>query len=132
MKINYTNKTIELTKKEYREATVFGSDMYTALKEARIEFPTFKIITKEPPKKKSPIGRITYEFMKKYIEEHDNKEDNMKEFEELTGKSDNTEFKISACYGEVLEWFLIKYPAIKDYRKGIDEILNKARKEKIA
>ena len=71
MKINYTNKTIKLTKKEYKEATVFGSDMYTALKEAITDFPTFKIITKEPTKKKSPIGRITYEFMKKYILAHD-------------------------------------------------------------
>ena len=71
--------------------------------------------------------------MKKYILAHDDENKSIiKEFEELTGKSENSEFKIPASYGEVLEWFLIKFPAIKDYRKGIDEILNKARKEKIA
>lgn len=134
MKINYTNKTIELTKKEYNDASIYGSTMYKSVKEVKSDFPEFtvKLIVKN--KRKTSFRGLTYDYMKKYIESHDedNRENNIKEFNMLTGNVTGNDFKASANYGEVVEWFLIKFPAIKDYRKGIDEILNKARKEKIA
>ena len=44
MTINYTSKTIELTKAEEKAARKYGSDMYQDLKAARADFPAFRVV----------------------------------------------------------------------------------------
>ena len=52
MTINFTNKTIELTTAEMKKASVYNSDAYKALREARIDNPSFKIVEKKAAKSK--------------------------------------------------------------------------------
>ena len=50
--INYKNSTIEITKSFEKQASVYGSQAYNELREARAEFPTYRLAM---PLKKSII-----------------------------------------------------------------------------
>ena len=113
MKINYNKRTIELTKAEYKKATVYNSDEYKALKDAKSDSPTFKIIIKAAPKRKNQFSSLTYDYMRKYIETHD--KDCIEDFERITAQSEDTKGLSVYRYGEVKKWFLDKYPEIKNF-----------------
>ena len=63
MTINYTSKTIELTKAEEKAARKYGSDMYQDLKAARADFPAFRVVVKATAKKKGEFKGLTYAYM---------------------------------------------------------------------
>ena len=44
--INYKNSTIEITKSFEKQASVYGSQAYNELREARAEFPTYRLAIK--------------------------------------------------------------------------------------
>ena len=70
MNINFENGTIEMTKAEAKEAGKFNSEKYIELKEIRSEFPTFRIVTKNVPKKRDTYKGLSYTYMAKYIADH--------------------------------------------------------------
>lgn len=124
MTINYTNKTIEMTKAEEKAASKYGSDMYNDLKAARADFPTFRVVVKATPKKKGSFKGLTYDFMEQYISEHDETGEIKKEFDLLRGKVD--EFTTPATYGQIKKWFLAKYPALTAGKEEAENILKAA------
>ncbi|OUN23212.1 hypothetical protein B5G34_04260 [Flavonifractor sp. An82] len=87
--INNKARTIEMTKKFEKAASRFGSDEYKALQEARRDNPTYKVIVKtSTAKSKENFKGLTYDYMKKYIAAHDDKDKTiMAEFEMLRGTS---------------------------------------------
>ena len=130
IKINEANRTIEVTKAFYKEASKFGTDEYKMLKEARNDFPTFRVVTKNAGKRNGTFKGLTIKYMKEYIEKHDteNKEI-MKDFCILCGRNENWEIVDlvgTATYGEIKSWFLKKYPVFNEYTEKVNKVLQSA------
>ena len=129
IRINETKRTIEVTKAFYKEAIKFGTREYGELQEVRKDYPNFKVITKSAAKNKDGFKGLTFEYMEKYIKEHDTDNEIMSEFNILCGKDqegNKVEFAESASYGEIKKWFLNKYPQIKEYHNKLENILKKS------
>ncbi len=103
--INYKKNTIEITKSFEKKASVYGSEAYRELKEARNEFPNYRLVVKTTKSNNSFKG-MDYDFMLDYIAKHENAEQRKAEFE-----------KLRACdlsYGEIKQWFTETYPVFKN------------------
>ena len=59
MKINYTNRTIEISKAFANKASVYGSDEYSLLKEARKDNEGFAVVVVSTNRKVSKNSKIT-------------------------------------------------------------------------
>lgn len=108
MKINEKKFTIEITKTFAQKASRVGSPEYYELLEVRHNFPKLKVVINQTKSKDSFKG-LTYEYMKKYIQTHDDgKGSNMAVFNELRGKGDDAEGAMadSMSYGEIKLWLL--------------------------
>lgn len=130
IKINEKNRTIEVAKSFSNKASIFGSDEYNMLKAARADFPNFKVVAINSGKKNNSFKGLTIDYMKKYIENHDNEEKEiMKDFCVLCGRNEEweiTELAATATYGEIKSWFLKKYPIFNEYTQKVEKILKSA------
>lgn len=135
MTVNFERMTIVMTKAEAKDAGKFNSEKYNELLEIRSQFPNFRIVTKETPKKRDAYKGLTYEYMEKYIKDHA-KEDQtiMDEFNTMRGYENGkkAEFVEVATYGEVKAWFLLKFPEISQYNDKVAELRAKTRKARCA
>ena len=128
MKINHKNQTIEMSKKFAKAAEKFGSKEYKQLREARSDYPDFKVVTvsrKASGQKESYKG-LTYSYMENYIKNHDDeKKSIMAEYEMLRGMSaEAQEVLAETCsYIEMKAWFLKKFPAIAEFHKKREMLL---------
>lgn len=106
MKINYTNRTIEITKAFANKAKVYGSNEYSLLKEARKDNEGFAVVVVEAKRKTSKNSKITLADMERYISFHDDAEGSkMKEFEGLkNSKKKNGELR-DVSFFEIKKWF---------------------------
>ena len=64
--------------------------------------------------------------MEKYINSHDNADENMANYRTLRGLDNQDGLNVSASYGQVRKWFLKTYPEIEEYQNKIDKLVNKA------
>jgi len=133
MKINFENNTIEMTKAEEKEARKYNSDKYLELKDIRADFPNFRIVTKSAPKKRDTYKGLDYNYIKKYLETHTDKNDPLRaEFNRLTGVDENgkkKEMAKTATYGEVKAWFLLNFPEIENFNKETGKLREKIKEE---
>ena len=102
--INYKNSTIEITKSFEKQASVYGSQAYNELREARAEFPTYRLVIKAN-KSSSAFKGMDYDFMIAYIEKHENAEQRKAEFDKLRASG--------LTYGEIKQWFIDTYPVFE-------------------
>ena len=127
MTINYSSRTILLTKKFAKAAEKFGSDEYKDFQEARRDNPTFKvvIVARKAADKKDSYKGLTYEYMEKYINTHDDAEDKMKEYQNLRGLSEEAQEALAepCSYNEIRAWFLKTYPAIAKFHEDRAKLL---------
>ena len=128
MKINFNDNTIELTAKESKVASIYGSDAYRALIAARADFPTFSIIVKTASHKGNYKG-LDYNFMEAYIKTHDEDGSILKVFYEKCGRDEkgtvlNDVFYDS--YTDIKHWFFETYPDVKGKR------IRSTKSEKVA
>ena len=127
MKINYKNQTIEMTKKFASAAKYYGSDAYKQLQEARRDYPTFRVITKQTAaKKRDNYKGLTVDFMEEYIKKHDDGDGSiMAKFDNLRATSEEAKAvgAKSASFFEIKEWFLKQFPAFAEFQKKREEIL---------
>jgi hypothetical protein len=112
--INYQKSTIEITKSFEKQASVYGSQAYNELREARAEFPTYRLAIKTR-KSSSGFKGMDYDFMVAYIEKHDNAEERKADFDKLRANN--------LPYGEIKDWFVTTYPIFKDFKKKSQWIL---------
>ena len=120
MTINYTSMTIEMTKAESKAAGKFGTDAYKDLITAMQQFPNYKIlvVARAATKKSYDYKGLTYDYMKKYIEKHDDeKQSIMNEYKNLRGESEEAKAALadSCSYQEIKSWFLAKFPEIEKF-----------------
>ena len=136
MTINYEKNEIEMTKKESRQAGIIGSEEFEALLKLRTAFPGCKIVVKSAPKSKDHLKGLTVDYMKAYIEAHDDDEKSvMKEFYQLRGLDENgkpMELAAVASYGELKMWFLDQFPEIENLKATVDKIIDRTKKNRAA
>ena len=134
MNANLMTKKIEMTKNEAKAAGKMGTPEFEMLMQHRAIHPTFEIIVKAAPKRRSEFKGLTYKYMIAYIQAHDKENTIIEEFNTLIAKEkkdkvEGFENLEAASYLDVKEWFLAKFPEIKqhrdDHRKKVQEILNK-------
>lgn len=116
--INAKNRTIELTKTFAKNATKFGSPEYNELKEARLDFPSYKVITITRKTARPKFKGLTYEYMEKYITTHDDEEKSiMAEFMVKRALTEDAKeaLAVSDSYDDIRKWFFEKYPAVAQF-----------------
>ena len=133
MTINYEKKTIEMTKAEAKEAGKFGSEKFNELVKFRTLCPDYEIVVKANSTKRDTYKGLDYDYMKRYIEAHDNKEENLKMFYKLRGLNENGERDISIkehSIGEIKMWFFDTFPEIENFNNDTDKALQKIKEKR--
>ena len=130
---NFQKNTIEISATFAKTASIYGSDAYIELMNARRDFPTFTIkVVKNAAKKNQAFKGLDQNYMKKYITDKSGAEsEQMETFKILCGETES-DFAAKASFGEIKMWFLNTYPEVGNGRKKIDEILAKTREAKKA
>ena len=107
--VNRKNNTIELTKTFEKKASKYGTEEYNDLQAVRRDYPTYKVVVRSSSKKarKNAMKGLDYDFMRGFIERHDNSEKNMGAFKRMIGESEDSVTTLT--YGEVKRWFLDQY-----------------------
>ena len=132
MNLNYEKKTIEMTKAEAKRAGDISSSEYAELEKIRTSFPNYEIVIKKTTKRKETFKGLSYEYMENYIRNHDDNENSLlEEFYTLRGyvNGKKNDFVDQASYGEVKNWFLLKFPEIAEFNKKVEDLRNKTRNE---
>ena len=119
MKINMYEHTIVLTKKEMTAASRYGSEAYKELQSARRDYPGFEIvtITRTVKTQRETFKGLTYEYMEKYIEAHDDSGSIMVEFKIRCGNPIDPADQLPTpyTYAENKAWFLDKFEAVAKF-----------------
>jgi hypothetical protein len=132
--INNRKRALEITKDFQKKANIYGSEEYNALKEAKADFPTYRVIVKTH--KKTLEDTITMKDIVFYVEKTSGKEsEEMKSLIELRGTSaqdikDIFEVEDAAKFGTIKKWFFTTYPEIgkktENRQKRINQIIEEA------
>lgn len=112
--INEKKHTIEMDKTTSKLASQYGTEAYKALQEVRSAYPTFSVVvvnrkTENRKTEKNDYKGLTYKFMEKYIQAHDDEnKSKMKAYFTLRGESKEAEDvgANAASYAEIKDWFL--------------------------
>ena len=89
IRINYTERQIEVTAAYLKKASVFGTEEFKVLKQIRDSEPTFKVVAKTAKRnnKKNTYSNLTFEAMKAHIVRFETDEaertTRLKEFSEI-------------------------------------------------
>ena len=131
MTINYTSMTIEMTKAESKAAGKVGTEAFKEMLSLMQQFPNYKIlvVTRAANKKSCDYKGLTYDYMEKYIQAHDNEEKSiMAKYMDLRGESEEAKDALadSCSYKEIKKWFLEQFPAIKQFHEKRSEMLSAA------
>ena len=130
MKINYTSMTIEMTKTEAKNAGKVGTEAFKEMLSLMQQFPNYKIqvATKAATKKSCDYKGLTYDYMEKYIQAHDEDQSIMKEYQMLRGLTSEAQEALadSCSYQEIKNWFLAKFPAIEKFHSMRQNLLSAA------
>lgn len=124
--INAKNRTIEITKTFAAAASKFGSPEYDELKAARLDNPSFRVVTIVKKTARPKYKGLTYEYMEMYIIKHDDEAKSiMGEYKALRALTEEAEeaLAVSASYTEIKDWFFEKYPAVAQFHKTRAQIL---------
>ena len=118
LRINHKAQTIELTKAFAKDAERFGSKSYKELNEARHEFPTYDIAILRQKAKDSHKG-LNLDYMKKYIDTHDENGKVKEIFDKCTTtKKNKLVLEDGIAFFDLRDWFFVQYPETKD-RKAL-------------
>ena len=130
MTINYTSMTIEMTKAESKAAGKVGTEAFKEMLSLMQQFPNYKIqvIARAATKKSCDYQGLTYDYMEKYIQAHDEDQSIMKEYQMLRGLTSEAQEALadSCSYQEIKNWFLAKFPAIEKFHTMRQNLLSAA------
>ena len=116
--IDFTTKTIELTKRFAKNAGVFNSPEYKEMISMRKDFPDFNVVIREIKRKagKKTYKNLTIDAMRAFITEWEGEESEaLTTFEKVVAIS-----KVQAGpYAYVKAWF------IKNYKDRLEEYTSK-------
>lgn len=130
LRLDHVNNLIVMDRTFAKLAEDTFSDEYKHLQMVRADYPTYRVVRKKiktNPNKETWKG-LTYEYMINYIITHETAETRgavMEEFRELK--------LISECHAKskrypvIKNWFLEKYPAIKEFGMPKEETAEVAK-----
>ena len=98
IKIDEMRKTLVITAGFKKKASVFNSEEYTLLRQAKNENPGFKVEVRKAKRKNSP--KLTLDFMRRYIDDlpdTEKKVNHKKAFNEMSGKLKDAEHRTRYC-----------------------------------
>ena len=128
--INAKNRTIELSNTFAKAASLFGSEEYKQLQEARRDYPNYRVITvKQKGTGKAEFAKLSFDFMDKYIANHDVSDDLKVEYRSLRGLDENG---VAVDFQIVKDWFLNNFPEFEKFRADRLALLEKIEAEKEA
>ena len=115
--IDFSEGKIIVTKKFLKEASIVGSDAYTALTQIRKDYADFSIAQRQIAKRENKMtyGKLTYQFMRDYIETKEDSEVVLAEYENIRKLA---KFQ-NAQYVFVKKWFLGLYG--DDFKRQEDD-----------
>lgn len=135
--VNDRKRALEISKQFNKAASIYGSPEYKALKGAKADNPTYRVVIKPSPKRTFE-DRITLDDIVLYVNKKSGMDsEQMKALKELCGvsiKEAGNKFDAveSANFMEIKKWFFLTYPELstkKEKRQNrIDEILAEAAK----
>ena len=116
LSLNFDVNAIEISESFAKKARVYKSEAYEELMQVKHDHPSFDVVViRTPPKKNTSVKGINYDYMRKYVENHDESKELLKEFDKLKdGK---------APFFEVKKWFFEHYPNMKNCKTKADWIL---------
>ena len=123
MNANLMTKKVEMSKKEAKAAGKIGTPEFEALKTYLAMYPGFEVQIKTPAKKNVEFRGLDYDYMRAYIQKHDDEDGKiMAEFSALIAqdkkdKVEGSERLKAASYPKVKKWFLAKFPEIQQYKE---------------
>lgn len=131
--INRKNNTIEITKEFDKKASIYDSDSYNELMKIQNAHPDFRVVVKSTHRKSSPLGKISYTDIEKYIREHDTNGEIMKKYFILRGKNedgtnmeeDGFSVNTAVSFFELKKWFVKTFPEIEHMIEARKETVNK-------
>ena len=130
IKINFEKNEIVMTRKFAAKAADPRSAEYALLQETRKAYPTFEVRrhTNKPHSNKECYKGLTYDYMEKYIQAHDEDQSIMKEYQMLRGLTSEAQEALadSCSYQEIKNWFLAKFPAIEKFHSMRQNLLSAA------
>ena len=128
--INTKAHTIEMSKTFAKAASFFGSEEYRQLQEARRDYPSYRVVTaKQKGTGKADFASLSFDFMDKYIANHDVSNDLKAEYRNLRGLDENG---VAVDFQIIKDWFLNIFPEFEQTRKERLELLAKIKREKEA
>ena len=107
MKIEFTTKTIEITKTFANKASHFESDEYRSLRAVMHDLPSFEVVVKATARPRRTYTKgLTYEYMESFIARNDEDGSIMRDFEIL---------RQGCSYFDVKNWFLMRFPEFNNF-----------------
>ena len=132
--INAKSRTIELSNAFSKAASLFGSEEYRQLQEARRDYPSYRVITrKQKNARKAFSTNLRISFMDKYIANHDVSDKLKAEYRTLRGLDENgsrDETVVAADYQTIKDWFLNNFHEFEDYLANRQALLEKIEADK--
>ena len=115
--INYVLGQIQISEAFSKKAAIYNSPAYNELREIRTSYPAFSIVMmKSKSKVKNIIKGISIDFLRKYVESH-NEDGFLDEFNKLV------ENKLS--FLQLRNEFIKHYPAFENYKTREEWVLAK-------
>ena len=117
LRFDHDARCIVMDRTFYKNSSNIRFEEYAMLQRARQDYPTYTPVIKRikrNPNKETYKG-LTYTYMERYIESHDNADKIMEEYREKR--------LISECHGKarrypaIKKWFLEQYPEIEQFGK---------------
>lgn len=137
IQINHKNNTIEMTKKFYTESCKFGTEEYKMLQEARRDYPGYTPVVAKSKKSGADtldiFKGLNLEYMELYIMKHDDEDKSiMAEFKMMRAEDDASKAvgAKSESFLTIREWFLDKYPEVREFHEKRGKIVENLRKKK--
>lgn len=123
--VRFATKTILLKSKFAKKAAYIGTQEAATLQKVLRDYPDYEIVIHQINKKDTQehYKGLTYDYMRRYINNHEDAESKKTVLNELAHK-----IEISKChsdgyrYSEIKKWFLDMYPEIKNW--GMPQVEN--------
>jgi len=112
VRINHDERTIVITKKYAKAASVFNSPAYRELRKIKSDNPNYQVIVREVSKKSSVSSRLTLRTMENYIKMHDSDGKIMEEFKNMRDEKAGENLEKTSFF-EIKKWFFATYPELK-------------------
>lgn len=134
--INTAANSIEVSKKFAAKASHYGSEEYKMLRDARADYPGFKVVEvarKASKSMKNTFKGLTYKYMEAYILAHDDGEQTkMKTYLNMRGETEEAEAACacSQSYMEIKEWFLTSYSEIAKFHEDRIAVVEAAQQKR--